>query len=159
MIIILQRVLESSVVVDGEKVASSGKGLLLLAGVEKGDDEQDAALLAEKILKMRIFEDENEKMNYSVSDIGGSIVIVPNFTLLAAYRKGNRPDFTASAPPAEAKRLFEYLCSYMSDRIHTERGIFGADMKVSLLNDGPVTICMDSRVLKKERAETFTLSK
>lgn len=137
--------------IDGETVGKGGQGLLLLAGVEKGDDEQDAILMAEKLLKIRVFEDENGKMNHSVSDINGDVVIVPNFTLLAAYRKGNRPDYMNSAPPAEAKRLFEYFCSYMSERIHTECGVFGADMKVSLLNDGPVTIVMDSRVLKKER--------
>lgn len=151
MIIVLQRVLEASVVVSGETVAAGGAGLLLLLGVEKGDDEQDAVLLAEKILKMRIFEDENEKMNFSVSDIGGDVVVVPNFTLLAAYRKGNRPDFTASESPADAKRLFEFFTDYMAERINTSRGIFGADMKVHIINDGPVTICMDSRVLKKER--------
>ncbi len=151
MIIVLQRVLESSVVVSDETVASGKTGLLLLLGVEKGDDEQDAVLLAEKILKMRIFEDENEKMNFSVSDICGDVVVVPNFTLLAAYRKGNRPDFTASENPADAKRLFEYFSDYMSERINTSRGIFGADMKVHIINDGPVTICMDSRVLKRER--------
>ena len=151
MIVVLQRVLNSQVVIDGESVARGGKGLLLLAGVERGDDENDAILMAEKILKMRIFEDESGKMNLSVSDISGDVVIVPNFTLLAAYRKGNRPDFMNSAPPADAKRLFEYFTAYFAERIHTESGVFGADMKVSLCNDGPVTISMDSRVLKKER--------
>ena len=154
MITILQRAAHSSVVIDGETVGKGGKGLLILAGVEKGDDEKDAELLAEKILKMRIFEDENGKMNLSVTDIGGDVVIVPNFTLLAAYKKGNRPDYTNSAYPDEAKRLFCYFCDYMKSRIHTETGVFGADMKVSLLNDGPVTIHMDSRVLKRER-ESF----
>lgn len=151
MIVVLQRVLNSEVMIDDESVATGKKGLLLLAGVERGDDEQDAILMADKILKLRIFEDEAEKMNYSISDIGGDVVVVPNFTLLGAYRKGNRPDFMNSAPPAEAKRLFEYFCSYMSERIHTECGVFGADMKVSLCNDGPVTLSMDSRVLKRER--------
>ena len=151
MIVVLQRVLNAEVVIAEESAAKGGRGLLLLAGVERGDDEQDAVLMAEKILKMRIFEDEGGKMNYSVSDISGDIVVVPNFTLLAAYRKGNRPDFMNSAPPVEAKRLFEYFSSYLSDRIHTESGVFGADMKVSLCNDGPVTISMDSRVLKRER--------
>ncbi len=151
MIVVLQRVLNSEVVIDGESVAKGERGLLLLAGVERGDDENDAVLMAEKILKMRIFEDEGGKMNLSVSDIGGDIVVVPNFTLLAAYRKGNRPDFMNSAPPAEAKALFEYFSDYLSARIHTEKGVFGADMKVSLCNDGPVTISMDSRVLKRER--------
>ena len=151
MIVVLQRVLNSEVVLDGERVAKGGQGLLLLAGVEKGDDENDAVLMAEKILKMRIFEDDSGKMNLSGSDIGGDVVVVPNFTLLAAYRKGNRPDFMNSAPPAEAKTLFEFFKGYLAERIHTESGVFGADMKVSLLNDGPVTITMDSRVLKRER--------
>lgn len=151
MIVVLQRVTESSVKIDGETVATGGKGLLLLAGIEKGDDEQDVLLMSEKLLKLRVFEDDNGKMNFSVSDIGGDVVIVPNFTLLAAYRKGTRPDYTNSAPPAEAKRLFEHFCSLMAEHIHTECGVFGADMKVSLLNDGPVTIVMDSRVLKRER--------
>ncbi len=153
MITVLQRVANSRVDIDGKTVAAGKRGLLLLCGVEKGDTQTDAELLAEKILKCRIFTDENERMNLSVSDIGGDVVAVPNFTLLAAYRKGNRPDFMNSASPAEAKALFEYFCSYMSERIHTECGVFGADMKVSLLNDGPVTIVMDSRVLKKERPE------
>ena len=151
MIVVLQRVLNSDVVIDGECVASGGHGLLLLAGVERGDDQNDAVLMAEKILKMRIFEDGDGKMNLSVSDIGGDIVVVPNFTLLAAYRKGNRPDFMNSAPPEAAKALFEYFRDYLAARIHTESGVFGADMKVSLCNDGPVTISMDSRVLKRER--------
>lgn len=151
MIVVLQRVLSSEVVIDGECVGKGNHGLLLLCGVEKGDDENDAVLMAEKILKMRIFEDEADKMNLSVADIGGDIVVVPNFTLLAAYRKGNRPDFMNSAPPSEAKSLFEYFKGYLSERIHTESGVFGADMKVSLVNDGPVTISMDSRVLKRER--------
>ena len=138
MIIVLQRVLEASVVVSGETVASGGAGLLLLLGVEKGDDEQDAVLLASKILKMRIFEDENEKMNFSVSDIGGDVVVVPNFTLLAAYRKGNRPDFTASENPADAKRLFEFFSDYMSARINTSSGVFGADMKVHIIKQSRI---------------------
>jgi len=151
MIVVLQRVFNSEVVIDGERVAKGERGLLLLAGVERGDDENDAVLMAEKILKMRIFEDEVGKMNLSVSDVDGDIVVVPNFTLLAAYRKGNRPDFMNSAPPAEAKALFEFFRDYLGARIHTESGVFGADMKVSLVNDGPVTISMDSRVLKRER--------
>ena len=151
MIIVLQRVLEASVKIDGEYVARGERGLLLLLGVEKGDDREDVHLICEKILKMRIFEDDNGKMNYSVSDVGGHVVVVPNFTLLAAYRKGNRPDFTASAPPTDAKELFEYFTSYMAERINTQKGVFGADMKVALVNDGPVTITMDSRVLKRER--------
>lgn len=154
MICIVQRVLSASVIVEGETVASQDKGLLLLLGVADGDNEQEADALASKIARLRIFEDENGKMNKSVTDIGGRITVVPNFTLLASYKKGNRPDFLASASPAEANRLFEYFKSKISS-ILTElggdpdvgSGVFGADMKVSLTNDGPVTLTMDSKVL------------
>ena len=101
-------------------------------------------------MKMRIFGDENEKMNRSVTDIGGDIAVVPNFTLLASCRRGNRPDFTDSAPPAEAERLFEYFKAVTADAVgKVNSGIFGADMKLSLVNDGPVTITLDSETLAK----------
>lgn len=151
MLSVVQRVSEAEIKIDGEITARGGSGLLLLVGVERGDCECDAELLAEKILKTRIFEDGEGKMNLSVVDIGGSIVAVPNFTLTASYRKGNRPDFMNSEAPVRAKALFEYFCTYLSEKIHTECGVFGADMKVSLCNDGPVTLVMDSRVLSRER--------
>lgn len=151
MIAVLQRVLDSKVTVDGVTVGKGGQGLLLLVGFERGDDAEDLRLMAEKILKIRLFSDDGGKMNLSVCDIGGDIVAVPNFTLLAAYRKGNRPDFMNSAPPAEAREMFESFKSLLAERVHTESGVFGADMKVSLCNDGPVTVVMDSRVLKRER--------
>ena len=152
MIAVLQRVSRASVAVDGATVAECGKGFLVLLGVARGDSEEDCRLLADKIAKLRVFQDCDGKMNLSVTDVGGSIVVVPNFTLLASYRKGNRPDFFDSAPPDTAKPLFEYFTSYISEQVPgVGRGIFGADMKVDLLNDGPVTIVMDSNVLKKKK--------
>ncbi len=148
MIAILQRVSHASVTIDGEVTASVGQGFLILLGVAKGDCETDADLLADKIAKLRVFTDAQDKMNLSVADIGGEVLVVPNFTLLASYRRGNRPDFMNSESPAEAKRLFLYFCERMGTYVSTARGTFGADMKVSLQNDGPVTIPMDSAVLK-----------
>lgn len=157
MICIVQRVLSCSVTIDGETVASQDKGLLLLLGVAQGDDEKEADALAAKIAKMRIFEDENGKMNKNVTDAGGQITVVPNFTLLASYKKGNRPDFFGGAAPAEANRLFEYFKAKIADELCTlgstspvGSGVFGADMKVSLVNDGPVTLTMDSKVLTQK---------
>ncbi len=152
MIAVLQRILEASVVADGEPYSQCGKGLLILLGVSSEDDEKDATLLADKISKMRIFEDSEEKMNLSVNDIGGSVMVVPNFTLLAGYKKGNRPDFIRSAKPDRANELFEFFCSYISGIVpFVAKGKFQSDMKVSLVNDGPVTISMDSRVLRGTR--------
>ncbi|MBE6540990.1 MAG: D-tyrosyl-tRNA(Tyr) deacylase [Ruminococcaceae bacterium] len=153
MIAVIQRIAEGKVTVDGSVIANcEGKGILVLLGVAEGDEEKDAVLLADKIAKLRIFEDENERMNLSVTDVDGGIIVVPNFTLLASYRKGNRPDFMNSAHPSVAKPLFEYFADYISK--YTEkvtRGEFGADMKVSIINDGPVTISMDSEVLKQSK--------
>lgn len=152
MISVIQRVLSSSVTVEGEKVAVSEEGLLLLLGVSSEDTEEDARLLADKISKLRIFCDENDKMNMSVCDVGGTVTVVPNFTLMASYKKGNRPDYMRGAAPDRANELFEYFCSYLKDLVpRIQKGIFRADMKVELINDGPVTIVMDSRVLRGER--------
>ena len=149
MIAILQRVTEASVTIDGTVTASCGRGFMILLGVAKGDTERDAELLADKISKLRVFEDETDKMNLSVNDIGGGILVVPNFTLLASYRRGNRPDFMNSERPEEASRLFNYFCDYIGRVIPSvSRGTFGAHMHVSLVNDGPITIPMDSAVLK-----------
>ena len=146
---VLQRVTHARVEIDGRTVGECGKGLMILLGVAEGDEEKDAELLADKIAKMRVSEDEGGKMNLSVTDVGGKILVVPNFTLLAAYRKGNRPDFMNSARPEEAERLFRYFCDFMEERVPgVTRGIFGAHMHVSLLNDGPLTIPMDSAVLR-----------
>ena len=149
---VLQRVSEASVSVNGEIVGKCGAGLMILLGVAKGDTEEDARLLAEKILKLRIFCDEQGKMNRSVVDTNGELLVISQFTLLANYSHGNRPDYLESAPPAEAKALYEYFTELVSAGVrHTGTGIFGADMKVSLINDGPVTIVMDSEILKKKK--------
>ena len=149
---LLQRVLNASVSVDGEVRGQCGEGFLILLGVEKGDDEKDAAVLAEKIVKLRIFRDENEKMNRSVADIGGSVLVISQFTLCANYRHGNRPDFLQAAPPEEANALYEHFAALMRDKLGDDRvetGVFGADMKVSLVNNGPVTMLLESEVLRK----------
>ena len=149
---VIQRVSSASVEVDGKIVGSCGKGYLILLGVAEGDTETDADLLCKKIAALRIFRDENEKMNLSIRDVDGEALIISQFTLYANYRHGNRPDFLASAKPDEANRLYEYFKTILSREVRrVECGVFGADMKVSLINDGPVTICMDSEVLKKKK--------
>ena len=149
---VIQRVSNASVVVDGQTVGACGKGYLILLGVAEGDTELDADLLCKKISALRIFRDENDKMNLSIRDIDGEALVISQFTLYANYRHGNRPDFLSSAKPDEANRLYEYFKTILSHEIrHVECGIFGADMKVTLTNDGPVTICMDSEVLKKKK--------
>ena len=146
---VIQRVREASVTVDGEVIGACGHGLMVLLGVARGDTEQDLDKLLSKILKLRIFEDENGKMNRSVQDVGGEMLVISQFTLLANYKHGNRPDFLEAAPPDEANRLYELFADKAADSLsHVGRGRFGADMKVSLCNDGPVTIVMDSDVLK-----------
>ena len=146
---VIQRVKYASVTVENEVGGKINEGFLVLLGVSCEEDEKDATLLADKISKMRVFEDSDEKMNLSVNDIGGSVMVVPNFTLLAGYKKGNRPDFIRSAKPETANRLFEYFCDYLKGIVpDVQRGKFQSDMKVSLINDGPVTISMDSRVLR-----------
>lgn len=148
---VLQRVKRSSVIVDGETVGQCKNGLMILLGVAAGDTEEDARLLSAKILKLRIFEDENEKMNLSVTDIGGEALVVSQFTLLANYAHGNRPDYLGSEKPDRANELYEYFVSLMREGLsHVGTGIFGADMEVTIVNDGPVTIVMDSEVLKKK---------
>ena len=148
MIVVLQRVKSAEVTVNGSVTGSCGRGLLILLGVAAGDGTADADALAAKISKLRIFEDENGKMNRSVLDIGGGALVVSNFTLLADYRHGNRPSFTGAAAPDEAKRLYGYFSARLTAcGIAVGNGIFGADMQVSLCNDGPVTLTLDSRVL------------
>ena len=149
---VLQRVKNASVAVDGEVVGKCGEGLMILLGVAQGDTEEDARLLATKICNLRIFTDENDKMNLSVKDIDGEALVISQFTLMANYRKGNRPDYLESAPPAEADRLYEYFKGLMVAELrHVGCGVFGAHMEVSLINNGPVTIVMDSEVLKKKK--------
>ncbi|MBR3967292.1 MAG: D-tyrosyl-tRNA(Tyr) deacylase [Clostridia bacterium] len=149
---VLQRVKKSEVKVDGELVGSCEKGLMILLGVAVGDTEQDADALAAKILKLRIFEDENGKMNKSIMDIGGEALVVSQFTLLANYKSGNRPDYLASEKPERANMLYEYFSSLLRTSLsHVGNGVFGADMEVTIINDGPVTIVMDSSDLIKSR--------
>ena len=150
MICVIQRVFSATVYADGVHSGSIDRGLYLLLGVKVGDDRKDATLLAEKISKLRIFSDENGKMNLSVKDVGGRALVVSNFTLHANYAHGNRPDYLNSAPPKEAKELYEFFISELSDRIgRCEAGVFGADMRTEMSTDGPVTIVMDSSVLRR----------
>lgn len=152
MIAVLQRVSRASVTVDGETVGSCGKGLCILLGVAQDDSERDAEALAEKIVNLRIFTDDQDKMNLSLLDVGGEMLVVSNFTLLAAYRKGKRPDYMRAAPPDMANRLYEYfseLCRAKGVRV--EQGRFGAHMEVLIAGDGPVTINMDSKVLLESK--------
>lgn len=150
---VLQRVKNASVKVDGEVVGACGEGLMILLGVAQGDTEEDARLLAAKICNLRIFTDENDKMNLSVKNIDGEALVISQFTLMANYKHGNRPDYLESAPPAEANRLYEYFATLIESELrHVGRGVFGAHMEVSLINNGPVTIVMDSEVLKKKKA-------
>ena len=142
---VLQRVKHASVVVDGETVGSIDTGLLVLLGVGHGDTEEDARYMAGKIAGMRIFSDAEGKFNLALADVGGSILLVSQFTLYADTRKGRRPSFIDAAPPEEAAILVIKCGQLLSDMgLHVETGRFGAHMDVSLLNDGPVTIWLDS---------------
>lgn len=142
---VVQRVSAASVTVEGRKVGTIGPGLLVLLGVARGDIEKDGEYLAEKLAGLRIFEDEEEKMNRSVAQIGGSILLVSQFTLYGDVRHGRRPSFTQAAPPEEANRLYEDLAQKLRDKgLTVETGQFQAHMEVSLVNDGPVTILLDS---------------
>jgi D-tyrosyl-tRNA(Tyr) deacylase len=140
MIGLLQRVSRASVAVAGEVVGKIGPGLLLLLGVERGDSEAESGRLEERVLTYRIFEDENGRMNRSLLDTGGSILIVPQFTLAADTKKGTRPGFQTAAPPDEGERLYEHFVVAVRRRVATvATGRFGAHMAVELVNDGPVT--------------------
>jgi len=142
---ILQRVSEASVEVDGDIVGQIGRGLLVLVCAMQGDTDEQAAFLARKVAAMRIFQDDAGKMNRSVKDVGGAVLAVSQFTLAAEWRKGNRPGFSTAAPPAEGERLYRVFCQKLIEEgLPVETGVFAADMKVRLLNDGPVTIPMDT---------------
>ena len=144
---VIQRVLEASVRVDGKEISSVGAGLLILLGVEDGDGAEDVAWLAGKVARMRIFSDAEGKMNLSVAETGGGVIVVSQFTLHASTKKGNRPSFLKSAAPAVSEPLYEGFCGALEQELGKPvgRGIFGADMKVALVNDGPVTILIDTR--------------
>lgn len=144
MKIVLQRVTNAQVDVDGKTSGKIGSGLLVLLGVGQGDTEKDCERLAEKIVNLRIFSDENDKINLSLKDIDGEMMVVSQFTLYADCKKGHRPNFLNAAKPDEANRLYEYFISVCKEKVRkVESGIFGADMKVSLLNDGPFTIILE----------------
>ena len=147
---VIQRVINSSVAVDGEIIGEIGKGFMILLGVMQSDTKEDADKLIKKIPVLRIFEDENEKMNLSCLDTDGEILVISQFTLCADCSHGRRPSFTNSAPPQEANSLYCYFVDELkkSGIKKVATGKFGADMKVSLINDGPVTIVLDSRELK-----------
>lgn len=144
MRVVLQRVTSASVTVEQHTVGQIRHGLLILAGIAQGDTTAEADWLANKTAELRIFEDANGKMNHSLLDTGGSALVVSQFTLLANCQKGRRPAFTDAAPPEQAKQLYEYYADALRSKgIRVEQGSFGADMKVALTNDGPVTIVID----------------
>jgi D-tyrosyl-tRNA(Tyr) deacylase len=143
---VLQRVRRAEVTVEGSAVGAIEHGLLVLVGVAQGDGENDADALAEKVATLRIFEDDANKMNLAVADVAGSVLAVSQFTLLADTSRGRRPSFTGAMPPVEAERLFERFCDAVRARgLRVETGRFGASMQVELVNDGPVTILLDTR--------------
>ena len=148
---VIQRVKRADVVVDGKTVGEIGKGFLILLGVVEGDTEKEAEILAAKTAKLRIFEDDNEKMNLSLTDVDGEALVVSQFTLCADCKKGNRPSFTPSASPDIANELYrKYSALLLENGIkNVENGVFGADMQVSLVNDGPVTIILDTDIWRK----------
>ena len=150
---VIQRVTRADVSVDGQTVGEIGKGFLVLLGVMQGDTRREAEVLAGKTARLRIFEDENQKMNLSLTDVGGAVLAVSQFTLCADGKKGNRPSFTPSAEPAEADRLYEYYmdCLRAEGIVNVQHGSFGADMQVSLVNDGPVTILLDTDTWKNSK--------
>ncbi len=142
---VIQRVTSADVTVDGNIAGKIGNGFMILFGAGQGDTEEEADYIARKTARMRIFSDENGKMNLSLKDIGGGALVVSQFTLYADCRHGNRPGFTDAEAPERAEQLYEYFCDRLGEEagITVEKGIFGADMKVSLVNDGPVTILLE----------------
>ncbi len=147
MRVLLQRVTEAAVAVDGREISRIGRGLLVFAGVEHADTREDAEWLAGKVARIRIFADEEDRMNRSVADVSGAILVVSQFTLHAATQKGNRPSFMRAAPAEHSEPLFGFFCDELAQGsgVAVRRGIFGANMQVSLVNDGPVTVWIDSR--------------
>lgn len=147
---LVQRVTESAVKVDGEVVGSINRGFLVLVGISDNDNREIADKMIDKLLKLRIFEDENGKTNLSIADVKGELLVISQFTLYADCRRGNRPSFTDAGKPDMANELYEYILSKISSQgFKTEHGVFGADMKVSLINDGPFTVMLDSKEIIK----------
>lgn len=146
---VIQRVLNASLFVEGKEISNIGKGAIIFLGVGEEDQESDAQKLALKISKLRIYEDENGKMNKNINDYGGEILLVSQFTLYADCKNGNRPSFTQAKNPKEAKELYFKVQKLLeNENIAVKMGVFGADMKIEVLNDGPVTIILDSKDLK-----------
>ena len=142
---LIQRVSEASVVVDEDTIGHIGNGLLVLVCAMQGDTDEQAEYLARKVANLRIFEDEQGKMNKSIHDVGGAALVVSQFTLAADTSRGNRPGFTSAASPEDGERLYQRFCDLLSDHgVPVQTGKFGADMKVKLVNDGPVTIWLDT---------------
>ena len=150
---VVQRVKSAKVEVDGKTVGQIEKGFLVLLGVMDGDTEKEASVLAGKTARLRVFEDADEKMNLALADVGGAVLAVSQFTLCADVKKGNRPSFTPSAPPETANRLYEYYMRCLKEEgvANVQHGIFGADMQVSLVNDGPVTILLDTDIWENSK--------
>jgi D-tyrosyl-tRNA(Tyr) deacylase len=145
---VVQRVSRGEVRVEGRVTGAVGRGLVVLLGVAQEDGEDDARWMAEKLAALRVFEDAAGKMNLSVADVGGGLLVVSQFTLLGDARKGNRPGFSAAAPPGPANDLYERVCQLLAERpLPVARGVFRATMEVDLVNDGPVTILLDSKKL------------
>lgn len=147
MRVVIQRVSEASVIISGKEKSRIGNGLLVLLGIEETDGQQDINWLVKKILRLRIFDDSNGVMNLSITDVGGEIMVVSQFTLMASYKKGNRPSYIRAAPHEISVPLYNAFCTTISAAIGNTvaTGEFGADMQVRLLNNGPVTICMDTK--------------
>ena len=147
MRIVIQRISHASVTIDGVCKSSIKEGFMILVGIENADTQEDADWLCKKIVNLRVFDDENGVMNKSILDIDGEILVVSQFTLHASYKKGNRPSYIYAAKPDIAIPLYEYFCQALTTALGKEIGTgeFGADMKVELLNNGPVTICMDTK--------------
>ena len=147
MRIVIQRVSHASVPIEGVCKSAIKEGFMILVGIEEADTQEDADWLCKKVVNLRVFDDENGVMNKSILDIDGNILVVSQFTLHASYKKGNRPSYIYAAKPAIAIPLYEYFCKALSSALGKEIGTgeFGADMKVELLNNGPVTICMDTK--------------
>lgn len=145
---VVQRVLRGAVRVEARTVGEIGRGYVVLLGVESGDTADEARWMADKVAGLRVFEDAAGKMNRAVADVGGGVLVVSQFTLLGDARKGNRPSFVAAAPPDEANALYERVCAALAEKgIPVAKGVFRAHMEVEIVNDGPVTILLDSRKL------------
>ena len=147
MRIVIQRVSHASVTIEGKVKSAIQQGYLILLGIEESDTSEDINWLVRKVIGLRIFDDENHVMNRSVMDIDGEILVISQFTLFASYKKGNRPSWFRASKGSYSEPLYTYFCEALSDALGQKvaRGVFGADMQVSLINDGPVTICMDTK--------------